>query len=163
MTVERYLKQHGKLHPTIRKVLQPYFEIDLKSIKVQLIDHTDLIKVTIFVIADTIIVMRGILNFPYISESFDRDGELWHRSNGAVDLSTDAGLKTLGHEIKHCEQWRLTPRWKYWLWYLPGVIAGYIKDKQYAHRFIRWEREAITFQKTLTFSEEVRQRFKAMQ
>ncbi len=163
MTAEQYAEQYGKLHVKIRSVFQPYFNIDLKSVKVKLIERTDLIDATIFVVADTIVVMRSTLNFSYTQESFEKDGKLWHRGNGALDLSTDAGIQILGHEIKHCEQWRLTPRWKYLLWYLPGVVRGWIAGQRYAHRFIRWEREAITFQKTIKLSDAEKQSFKDLQ
>lgn len=163
MTIEQYAENYSKLHPKIRTVFQSYFDIDLNSVKVRMIDKTTLFRNTIFVVADTIVIVRGKFNFEFKQEPFEKDGKLWHRVNGAVDLSTDTGLQTLGHEIKHCEQWRLTPRWKYWLLYLPGVINGYIKKKQYAHKFIWWEREAIAFQKTLKFSEQEKQLFKEMQ
>lgn len=162
MTVEEYIEKYERLHVKVRKALQKYFDIDLKSVEFKLIDYSP--TTTIFVIADVVVVLKGKLNYKYIATSETRDdGKLWHSNNGAVDLSTDFGIQTLAHELKHCEQWRLTPRWKYWLWYLPSLIASYASKKKYAHKFFRWEKEAAIFQQTVRLSKEEKQSFKELQ
>ena len=161
VTVEEHAERYRKLHPDVRKALQPYFDIDLKSVKVKLIDYSP--TTTIWTLGDVIVVKRGVLNFEYKSTSEMRDGKLWHTGNGALDLSTDAGIQVLAHEIKHCEQWRLIPRWKYLLWYLPGVVRGWLAGRRYAHKYIRWERDAIAFQKTVKLSDKQLIDFKKLQ
>lgn len=161
MTVEEYIEKYGKLHIKVRKVLQPYFKINLSSVEFKLIRYSP--TTTIFVLADVVVVVRGKLNYKYIDTTETRDGKLWHSNNGAVDLSTDFGIQTLAHELKHCEQWRLTPRWKYWLWYIPSLIASYASKKKYAHKFFRWEKEAALFQQTVRISDEQKALFKSMQ
>lgn len=151
MSVETYAKRNGKLHPTVRRILQPYFpELKLDSVKVQIVDYAP--WTTIWAMADQVIVLKGKLNYEYVSTSEMRDGKLWHRGNGALDLSTPAGIQVLSHELKHCEQWRNTSRRIYWLWYIPGLLASWISGR-YAHKFFRWEREAIAFQKTVKLTE----------
>lgn len=161
MTCEEFAIRHRVLHPTIRRVFQPYFKIELNTVQVRVV-LTIPYKLTIFALADVIVVREGALNGEFKQESFRRDGKLWHRSNGAVDLSTDHGCQLLAHELKHCEQWRYTPRWKYWLWYLPGVVKSWVNGQRYAHRFIRWEQEAIAFQKTIKLTSEEHTSFKLL-
>jgi len=149
MTVEEHVKNHGRLHPDVCLILQRFFpKLDLDTVEFKLVSSIPF-KLTIFALADVVVSKYRVLNYHFTQESFKRDDKLWHRGNGAVDLSTDVGIQTLAHELKHCEQWRNTPRRVYWLWYLPGLISSWFNGQRYAHRFMRWEREAIAFQKTV--------------
>lgn len=163
MTCEAYAKRYERLHPLIRKTLQSYFpKLDLNTVQIKIVTFIPY-KLTIFALADAVVVKVGKLNTEFKQESFTKDGKLWHRSNGAVDLSIPVGIQILAHELKHCEQWRNTPRWRYWLGYLPGLFKSWASGQRYAHRFIKWEREAAAFQKTVRLTEQEHKSFKLLQ
>lgn len=151
MKIEAHAKRYGNLHPAIREALQGYFKIRLDTVEVKLVTFAPIS--TIWTLADVVVAKYGTLNFELIREEHEKDGKRWTTTNRTVDLSTISGVRILAHELKHCEQWRLTPRWKYLLWYLPSLFKSYWTEKRYAHKFFRWEQEAIAFDKTIEISE----------
>ena len=138
VSVERFAQVHGRLHPTVVEFLQPYFDIDLRVVKVDPYASGWSYKgVTIWVSTDTIKVAPGRLNAgPY--------GLSGATSN--IDLARPHTMAIMAHEALHVQQWIRHPL-RHAVQWMAGVINSWLHGSLYNHRLIAPEVEAIKFQR----------------
>ncbi len=119
--IEEYAKRYGRLHPHIIVFLQPYFDIHLDRVRVN-VKHgpTSIIGGHAWVMRDLIVVQKGKLNAEYIPGT----------GNTALDLSTRFGMRTMAHECFHVQQWLTRPWWKS----ISIKITDFFRSMWYAHR-----------------------------
>lgn len=152
-SIEQYALERGRLHPEIIKFLAPYFGLDLKRVKVNAkLGKTSALGTSVWVLADVIMAQRGKLNheFKQWVERTDADGTIWHKSNGAIDLATVAGMLTLAHECYHVKQWLTRPWWSSISTWIGDLFRSLWYERRiWSHKQSKWEREAIDFQNSI--------------
>lgn len=144
LSVEKYAEQFNRLHPQIVDILQPYFPtLDLSTVRVRVYPRvTSLLKTNIWVLLDTIIVLKGTFN----TEEFGLQG---FSVNSTINLVKPWMMATIGHELKHCQQWR-EASWSFRLyWLIKSLWVWSTPERGAWHKRMEFEREAIMFQDTL--------------
>ena len=151
--VEAWALCTNKLHPAVRDFLQPLFDtigLDLSTVR-QIIysKNTSGLSTNVWVAGDRIIWTKGHLNQEHKQWIVDGpDGRTWWKSNGAIDLATQEGMRTLCHELRHVHQYRTTPWWKLWSWYGWGVVKSlWHEGRWYSHQQVGPEVDAINWSK----------------
>lgn len=141
MGVEEYAERFNRLHPQIVIILQPYFPtLDLSTVRVRVYPHvTSLLKTNIWVLLDTIIVLKGTFNTKEL-------GLQGFSVNATINLVKPWMMATIGHELKHCQQWR-EASWRFKIyWFFKSLWVWSTPERGAWHKRMEFEREATEFQ-----------------
>ena len=146
--IQQYALQHGRLHSRVRDFLAPYFPtIDLRDVRVNAkLGRISAKSTSIWVLGKTVFVMRGKLNLKRQEWTSIRDGKLWHHNNEAIDLATVYGMRTLAHEVYHCQSWLTRPWWASVTEFAGDVwrsLRGTRFRSAWSHKHSRYEQAAI--------------------
>ncbi len=148
MTCEAYAKRYNKMHPRLTEFLQPYFKIELQRVRILVTPiQTSALDTSMWVLGNTVMMLRGKFNYEFKQWRVDKgDGKNYYDSNRAVDLSTSHGMLNMMHECYHVQQWLTRPWWmSLWTW-VTDMFRSYENEKRvWAHKYSKWEQEAIEF------------------